>query len=349
MAKHAANGRKRRAWPSGCLPAALTIGSILLVGGVWVLQRVPGESSWLGALLTYAPQMQWLAPPAVALIVTVTMRRGLLSLVNAAVLIGVLLGPVGLELNRAADSPPGWSTVRVATWNVYGYTRARDVVRDRIMSWDCDIVCLEEAGGATFADLLPGYESVVAGDLRTYVRGRIADHRVIRTQRSRVHAMLEVQAETDAGPVRVVSVHFPRTTHARSMPRRIEPLARYVEMSVRVRDHKFEHLGRLLPPQEPMLIMGDMNTPPTSRYWRSLRAQMTDCFDVVGRGLGYSFVWRRRWPILRIDYVWAGGGATPLRCWTEEAAPSDHRPVLAEIALPPAGHGGGGERPEEGG
>jgi len=59
-------------------------------------------------------------------------------------------------------------------------------------------------------------------------------------------------------------------------------------------------------------------------------------------------VWRRKWPILRIDYVWAGGGATPLRCWTEEAAPSDHRPVLAEIALPPASAADSDARREEG-
>jgi len=336
MAERGADGRRKRGCLRGCLPTALTIGSILVVGGVLVLQRTPGESSWLGALLIYAPQVQWLVPPALALLATLAARRALLALINAAVLVGVLLGPVGLELNRPDTAPPGWGTVRVATWNVYGYTRERDVVRDRIMSWDCDIVCLQEARAQTFDDLLPGYESVLASDLRTYVRGRIIGHRMIRTERRRAHPMLEVQAETDAGPVTVVSVHFPRTTRARSMPREIEPLARYVELSVRVRDDKFAQLERLLPPDGPMLVMGDMNTPPTSRYWRSLRAQMIDSFDAVGRGLGYSFVWRRKWPSLRIDYVWAGGGATPLRCWTEEAAPSDHRPVLAEIALPPA-------------
>ncbi len=336
MAERGADGRKKRGCLRRCLPGVLTVGSIVVVGGVLVAQRTPGERSWLGALLTYAPQLLWLAPSAVALVVTLATRRALLSLVNAAVLVGVLLGPVGLELNRPDAAPAGWQTVRVATWNVYGYTRERDVVRERIMSWDADIVCLEEARATTFDDLLPGYESVLAGDLRTYVRGYILDHREIRTERSRAHLMLEVQAETDAGPVTVVSVHFPRTTRARSMPREIEPLARYVELSVRVRDDKFEQLERLLPPDGPMLVMGDMNTPPTSRYWRSLRAQMIDAFDAVGCGLGYSFVWRRKWPILRIDYVWAGGGATPLRCWTEEAAPSDHRPVLAEIALPPA-------------
>ena len=336
MAERGADGRRKRGCLRGCLPTALTIGSILVVGGVLVLQRTPGESSWLGALLIYAPQVQWLVPPALALLATLAARRALLALINAAVLVGVLLGPVGLELNRPDTAPPGWGTVRVATWNVYGYTRERDVVRDRIMSWDCDIVCLQEARAQTFDDLLPGYESVLASDLRTHVRGRIIGHRMIRTERRRAHPMLEVQAETDAGPVTVVSVHFPRTTRARSMPREIEPLARYVELSVRVRDDKFAQLERLLPPDGPMLVMGDMNTPPTSRYWRSLRAQMIDSFDAVGRGLGYSFVWRRKWPSLRIDYVWAGGGATPLRCWTEEAAPSDHRPVLAEIALPPA-------------
>ena len=65
-----------------------------------------------------------------------------------------------------------------------------------------------------------------------------------------------------------------------------------------------------------MILAGDMNTPPTSRYWRRLRAELTDAFDVRGRGFGYTFAWRRGLALLRIDYIWAGGGAEPLRCWT---------------------------------
>ncbi len=323
-------GRRR----GGRRPLALTVAATALVGGVWLLQRYPGEDWWLGALLTYAPQVQWLVPPAVALVVALAARRTLLSAVNATVLVVALFGLAGFEVNRPVAPTPGQPTMRVATWNVYGYTRDRETVRNRILSWDCDIVCLQESRSDALADLLPDYESAHAADLRIYVRGTIRRHEAIRTDPYRPRYMLLVEAETDAGPVTVVNIHVPRRAQRVRTPREIGPLARYLETSVRVRDSKFGHLMALLPPDGPMLIVGDMNTPPTSRYRRRLREHLTDAFDAVGLGFGHSFLWRRKLALLRIDYVWTGGGARPLRCWTERAAPSDHRPVLAEIEPP---------------
>jgi len=328
-AAHPAGRRRGGRWP-----LALTMAATALVGGVCLLQRYPGEDWWFGALLTYAPQVQWIVPPALALIAALAARRTLLSAANAAVLGVALFGVAGFEVNRPVEPAPGQPTMRVATWNVHGYTRDRETVRNRILSWDCDIVCLQESRAKAFDDLLPDHESARAADLRIYVRGTIRRHEAIRTDPYPPRYMLLVEAETDAGRVTVVNIHVPRRAHRVRTPREIGPLARYLETGVRVRDSKFDHLMALLPPDEPMLIVGDMNTPPTSRYRRRLDRHLTDAFDAVGWGFGHTFLWRRKLALLRIDYIWTGGGATPLRCWTEEAAPSDHRPVLAEIALP---------------
>lgn len=329
--------RRRR---GGCVPALLTVLGLIIVAAVAIAQRRPGEDSWIGALLVYAPHIQWVIPPALALLVTLLARRGGLSLINLLVTAYALFVPAGFRVNDYVPPASGQPVLRVATWNVYGKTEDTDLVRARAASWGADIVCLQEARREVFADLLPGYESARASDLRVFVRGRITNHRAILTSRQPRRYNLLVEAQTQAGPVSVLAVHIPRSTRARSVPRQIEPLAHYLLTSVAEREREFAVIHELLPPDGPMILAGDMNTPPTSRYWRSLRAELTDAFDVRGRGFGYTFAWRRGLALLRIDCIWAGGGAEPLRCWTEPAPPSDHRPVLAEIALPPAGDEG---------
>ncbi|MGD9496174.1 MAG: endonuclease/exonuclease/phosphatase family protein [Armatimonadota bacterium] len=314
----------------------LTLASALLVGGLWAVQRWPGEDWWVGALLTWGPQVQWLAPPVLALLLTLMARRGMLAFVNLVVTAFALFALAGFEMNDYGAPAPGEGVVRVATWNVYGHTREREVVRERILSWDCDIVCLQESADPAYRELLPGYESTRAGDLRVFVRGAILSRRVISGARPRPQVVLVVEADTCAGPVVALTTHVPRARRSRPVPREITPLADYVREGMQVREAKFEEVLGAIPHDRPMILAGDLNTPPTSRYWYRLSQRLTDAFDAAGRGFGHTFLWRRRWPLLRIDYVWAGGGARPLRCWVERAAPSDHRPVLAEIALPPA-------------
>jgi endonuclease/exonuclease/phosphatase (EEP) superfamily protein YafD len=319
----------------GCVPALLTVLALLSVAAVAIIERYPGEDSWVGALLVYAPQIQWLVPPAIALLVTLGARRWELVALNFLVTTCTLFTPAGFEVNNYAAPEAGQPVVRVVTWNVYGRTEDVELVRTRLLSWDADIVCLQEARREIFADLLPGYESARAGDLRVFVRGRITHHEAILSNRDPRRYNLLVEAQTQSGAVSVLAVHLPRSPRARSVPRQLEPLADYVRASVAQREREFGIIHELLPPDGPLIVAGDMNTPPTSRYWRSLRAELTDAFDERGRGFGYTYAWRQKLALLRIDYIWTGGGAEPLRCWTAAAAPSDHHPVLAEIALPP--------------
>lgn len=319
---------------SSCALTVASVASTALVAGVWVLEHHPGEDHWLGALAVYGPQVQWVVPPALALVATLLTRRGALSAMNLAALMVALFTLAGLQMNNPAQAPPGRPTMRVATWNVYGYTRDLERVRSRIASWNCDVVCLQEAKRPEFADLLDGYASAESADVRTYVRGDIVSSERVPLRSDPPRHALVVRARTDAGPVTIINVHFPRARGAHPTPRELEPLKRYLQQGVKVRDTKFSHLLEALPREGPMLVLGDMNTPPTSRNWRRLRERLTDAFDAAGRGFGHTFVWRRRLPLLRIDYVWANASVRPLRCWTLGHRPSDHRPVLADLALP---------------
>jgi len=324
--------RNRRG--SCCIIPALSLLAALIPVAVWVLQHVPGEEAWVGAALVYAPTMQWVAVPLVGVVLALAARRWRLIVLNAASAAFALFVVAGYQLNEPAPIPPERPIVRLASWNVYGWTDERELVQDRILSWDCDVVCLQESARPVFRDLLPGYKSAMAADLRVFVRGKVISAHAPLDPTSRKRRMLICEVETDAGRFTVVNVHIPRAELARRTPREFEPLIEYIMAGVDVREQKFGQLMSELPDGVPLVVAGDMNTPPASRYYARMAERFTDAFGAVGRGFGNTFIWRQRLPILRIDYVWTGGGVEPLTCTMRDHSPSDHRPLVAEVALP---------------
>ncbi|HCA46684.1 MAG TPA: hypothetical protein DEP45_04775 [Armatimonadetes bacterium] len=321
----------------GCLRRGLSTLALicaLIPFAIWLFMRVPGEDWWLTAGIVYAPKPQWVAIPGLGVLLALTAWRGRLVLLTTAATLFALFAIAGFEWEQPIKPPPDRLVIRVATWNVFGWTEQRELVRERIMSWDCDIVCLQEAARQTFQKLLPGYQSAMGGDLRIYVRGRITHREAPPDPVTGRRRILIVDAETDAGPLRVIGVHVPRATTHGGTPRELEPLRRYIEEGVELRERKFAELVEELPSEGPFVVAGDMNTPPASRFHAMLSASLIDSFEAVGRGFGHTFVWRRHLPMMRIDYVWAGGGVEPLSHRIEPHRPSDHRPVVVDLALP---------------
>lgn len=334
---------------SGCRAQALSALALVLAAIpvlVWILIRVAGEDWWVGAALVYAPNIQWIAVPLVGVVVALIVRNGGLVALNVAAAAFAVFAVADFQVNTSRPLPEDRPVVRVATWNVYGWTEERDLVQERIMSWDCDIVCLQEAARSIFRDLLPGYESASAADLRIYVRGRILSRDSPRDPITHKRRMMVCEVETEDGArITVATVHIPRAEERGGVPREAEPLIDYIRGGVDLRGRMFAQLLGMLPDSGPVIVAGDMNTPPASQYYRQTAARLTDSFAAVGRGFGHTFVWRRKLPMLRIDYVWVGGGIEPLRIDLKDPHPSDHRPVVTDLA-PPLQDGAEHIRPE---
>lgn len=83
--------------------------------------------------------------------------------------------------------------------------------------------------------------------------------------------------------------------------------------------------------QSPTLVVGDLNTPPSSVWFDRWRANWTRAWDAAGNG--YQPTWPQPIPVLALDHVWGNSGIRFQRCVGGWSSCSDHRPVIVNIAV----------------
>jgi endonuclease/exonuclease/phosphatase (EEP) superfamily protein YafD len=81
----------------------------------------------------------------------------------------------------------------------------------------------------------------------------------------------------------------------------------------------------------PALVVGDFNTPPESRHFRSIWSGWRDSFGTVGFGIGGTRL--NGWIRARIDYVMADDAWTVVHAAPGEPVGSDHLPMVARLRL----------------
>jgi endonuclease/exonuclease/phosphatase family metal-dependent hydrolase len=102
-----------------------------------------------------------------------------------------------------------------------------------------------------------------------------------------------------------------------------------------LREHLIQEKG-------PVIIAGDLNSPVASTVCSILNdAGYKDSFSMAGRGYGYTYghfllerkvpFWNFSW--MRIDHIMTTPHFSSQRCWTGTSKASDHRPVIADLAL----------------
>jgi endonuclease/exonuclease/phosphatase (EEP) superfamily protein YafD len=84
------------------------------------------------------------------------------------------------------------------------------------------------------------------------------------------------------------------------------------------------------------LLLCDCNLTDTSQAYAQLATFLSDSFREVGWGFGHSsFGQRAPYLAQRIDYVWHSEGLVALEAFIGPDGGSDHRPVIARLALRP--------------
>jgi endonuclease/exonuclease/phosphatase (EEP) superfamily protein YafD len=248
-------------------------------------------------------------------------------------------------LGNAGNSPPrpgqpapyrGQAVIRVVTLNcaLFNYGDSAAALPAKLAAWQPDIVLLQDAWPhqvRQFAAALYGGH----GDFRTHQTNGIVSRwkiqREIRKpgeQRSQqVSILLPSGVE-----IEVVNVHFASAAtdlrlwrRAAWSQHRAKRLDRQQELA-RTR----QTLAQTLPsPDHPILFGGDFNAPATDIVHRQLARDFIDSFAAVGTGWGNTY--QRRFPILRIDYLYATRHFVPVRSCAVTTRHSDHRMVVTDF------------------
>lgn len=216
--------------------------------------------------------------------------------------------------------------LRVALFNAAGTKRCgQPGVAELLTPYDPDIIVLVEAGFDfkrvldRWRELFPQYELLPPMEtLLVLVRGQA----VVRSSgalggEDRGRHML-VDATTSTASLRILAAdifHNPLVT----------------------RRGQFFELTRLIegqPGDQPLLVLGDFNTPRGSVFFDLLeRRGLTEAFDVAGRG--YRATWPWPLPVLSLDQAWCNQRVQPLRVAHVWTACSDHRAVVLDLAINP--------------
>ncbi|MBT3287727.1 MAG: hypothetical protein HN380_10310 [Victivallales bacterium] len=100
-----------------------------------------------------------------------------------------------------------------------------------------------------------------------------------------------------------------------------------------------ELVERIAQETDPVIVAGDFNIPARGRAYHLFAGELTDTFEVRGRGYGFTFPGKTRNPFslfgpwLRLDLVFASKEWRVLDCIVEPDRPSQHRAVVATIEL----------------
>ena len=214
---------------------------------------------------------------------------------------------------------PDRHDLRVVSWNAEHSKNDLPQIIERARAFDADILGITEtestepADAARWQNAFPGHTvTTLPGHMLFITRGEVAGTRNGSLAGSGRFNLVRVKF--DARFAQVLFVEFDATPfRSRRLP--------------------FDALHRAISnlPNEPVILMGDFNTPRESVHFGGKMAELQDAFDTAGHG--FAETWPVPIPILSLDHILVSKSLRVLRC-AHAASLSDHRPVIADLAWP---------------
>jgi endonuclease/exonuclease/phosphatase family metal-dependent hydrolase len=308
-----------------------------------------GDSNALGMLLLFGPRWMLIFPwlLLVPLALMVSRHVAVTAVLGSVITLFWASGfevPVPSVMRTAAGAG---KTLRVVTYNTDGSTALASRIASDLVSWDADVVLLQDCSPA------------VGEALRQVVRARSAlllyeMHRDVEfCVLSRVPLQQGVRKARDLGsgedgralrfsfawngtPISMATVHLPSPRDALGAARRGN--TEKLESSIRVRYGASRATAAWLAASQPwpaLIVAGDFNLPAESRALREDWSSLRNAFSEAGWGFGHTmFAGRHR---VRIDHVLVSREFAVHGAHVLSGFPSEHQPVVVELTLEPSG------------
>lgn len=296
------------------------------------------ERWWWSTLNLYLPQWIWALPALGLAAATARVDR---RWAGAPLLpLGWVLGPLmGLNGPGGQPVPPAASEIRLRlmTYNVGWLEKDPNAIIREINRTRPDLLLVQDAGGE-FARILQGIYSEeqmrVTGDY--LIASALPFSERDRGRASPFYQRCRIRVGASA--VTVYNVHLLTPRAGLAALKQLRPTGSgELESNTAHRLHQAAALARDLRRERgPVLLAGDLNAPVQSLVCRQLFAVgLRDAFSVAGRGYGYTFghSLRLRHSYVRLDHILASAHWQVRACRVGSASGSDHRPLIADVAL----------------
>jgi len=207
-------------------------------------------------------------------------------------------------------------------------------VAETVSTFEADLVALGEyeqaQAGALHTRLEAQYPHHALypndSDVALFSRYPIVAQRLVRSPDLR-SPFLRAEVDVDGTLVTVYVVHLV-SPHFDGVPWHYDDSARDREVALLAAELDRE--------SGPLLLLCDCNLGDQSDAYRVLDRRLTDSFRAAGRGMGFTFPneYRLIPPLVRIDYIWHSDEWTATDAYPlNDSGTSDHRPVVAHLAL----------------
>jgi endonuclease/exonuclease/phosphatase (EEP) superfamily protein YafD len=272
----------------------------------------------------------WLFLPAYLLVAAAVCFRARLLAVTAALVVIAHLAWVLPPLFRTVDVPAGATTaprLRLIAANVRFDNRQFDAFLDELVRLDGDVLVISEVTPEW-------WDHIVA-------RGLVRSHpHVVREPRwgAAGMAILSNRPLHDPDIVRLVDRSVPSAT-LRIGGQRIRVIGVHTVAPnfdfARNRDDQrvVSTIVRRAP--QPRIVAGDFNATPYNRWYDELRGLgLDEVHEAVGEP--FATTWpngHHPLPPVRIDHVFTDAAIVPLAVHQGDGPGSDHRPVIADVAV----------------
>ena len=310
---------RRRRWVlAACAVPFLVLAAVRFVAPDDVLPMIWVSSGTVWAFL-----------PAWGLLALALLRKDRLAATLSGLVVLCHLAWIVPTLVPASGDPGDGANVRVVAANVLYVNQTPEILLEELLATDADVLVLEEVSPRWQALLetervhamWPHREMMVRPDafgIAVLARHPIRDAALVDLMGV---PMVDATVDIAGRDVRVLGVHT------------LPPVdSEYADVWRAQLAQLRMHVGGI---DEPLIVAGDLNGTLHNGGVRALReAGVTDVHDALGRGLDTTWpngVFSA--PPLALDHVLVSRHFTPRDVRIGQGAGSDHRPIVADLAL----------------